>query len=197
VKALTATDILDFYRSRNTYLAIENGDYIHLGDDDIADGSPLSYSYVTTGQGAEAYVLLARDTIVEGDWFPDALDDDSNLRPEVAAEMADIINADAGFTLTMAVERAQEVATVAEQTARDAQAAALARAAAVARVVSLCGGNQSEAARRLGIDQSRVSRLAAKASTLKESLLAMSGSAASTHEAVLLFQSALRAPRVN
>jgi hypothetical protein len=196
MKALAATDILDFYADRSArYLAIENGSYAHLDADDIADGSPLSYSYVTTGRGTEAYILLDRDTISEGDWFP--LDEDGTLSPQTAAEMADIISADAGFALTMAVERAQEMATVAEQTAREAQAAAFARAAAVARVVSLCGGNQSEAARRLGIDQSRVSRLAAKASTLKESVREMSASAACASDAVLLFQSALRTPEVD
>jgi hypothetical protein len=162
MEALTATDILGFYANRrNEYLAIENGEYVHLGADDILDGDPVSYNYVTTHQGAEAQILLSRDTISEGDWFP--LDEDGALSPETAAEMADIINDDAGITLTTAVERAHELAQLAEHAAAEAQLSAVARACGVARVVSLCGGNQSEAARRLGIDQSTVNKLVKKA----------------------------------
>jgi propanediol dehydratase small subunit len=171
IRQLTADDILDFHASRKRgaqYLAIENGEFAYLDDSHIASGTPLSYNYVTTHQDTEAQILLTQDTILEGDWFP--LDDDGRLTPETAAEMADSINDDARITLAMAVERAHELAVVAEEDAAKAQASALARAAGVARVVSLCGGNQREAARRLGIDQSRVSRLVAKAGNATEAI---------------------------
>lgn len=50
----------------------------------------------------------------------------------------------------------------ADDAAADAEAKALDRARVVARIVDLCGGNQSDAARRIGIDQSRVNRLVQK-----------------------------------
>lgn len=51
----------------------------------------------------------------------------------------------------------------ANQATDDAEAKARVRAEAVANLVKLCGGNQSEAARRIGLDQSRVNRLVQKA----------------------------------
>jgi len=163
---LAAEDILSFYGSRRRgaqYLAIENGDFVYLDTGDIAEGYPESYKYVTTHQGTQAQILLGQDTIADGDWFPDALDEDGSLRPEVAGEMADIINADAGLAIQVAVEAAQELGNVAERDAQAAQASAMARARGVVEVVRLCGGNQSEAARRLGVDQSRVNQLVKKA----------------------------------
>ncbi len=50
----------------------------------------------------------------------------------------------------------------ADAAAADAEAKALDRARVVARIVDLCGGNQSDAARRIGMDQSRVNRLVQK-----------------------------------
>lgn len=161
---ITADDILGFYAGRrhgNQYLALENGDIVHLGADDI-DGTPKAYAHVTTASDTEAQILLDVDTILEGNWFPDALDEDGNLRPEVATEMAKIINADAGLTVAAAVAEAVEAGKVAERDAQTAQASALARARSVMRVVELCGGNQSEAARRLGLDQSTVNKLIRK-----------------------------------
>ena len=51
----------------------------------------------------------------------------------------------------------------ADDAAAEAEVKALDRARVVARIVALLGGNQSEAARRIGIDQSRVNRLVQKA----------------------------------
>ena len=169
---ITATDILDFYATRrrgHQYLALENGNTVYLDADDIDSGTPDAYAHITTTNDTEAQILLDVDTILDGGWFPDALDEDDNLRPEVAAEMADIINADAGLTVAAAVAEAREAATAAERDALAAQASAANRARAVARVVKLCGGNQYEAARQLGIDQSTVNKLIKKAKSAKVS----------------------------
>lgn len=166
IRLLTADDILSFYVSRRRgaqYLAVENGEYVYLDDDLIADGTPRSYNPVTTINGTEARILLRQETITDGDRFPDALDDDGTLKPTVAAEMAEIVNQDAGLVLDLVVERARKAAERADAAAKVAADAATARARAVTQVVSMCGGNQSEAARLLGIDQSRVNRLVAKA----------------------------------
>lgn len=50
----------------------------------------------------------------------------------------------------------------ADDAAENAEAKALDRARVVARIVELCSGNQSDAARRIGMDQSRVNRLVQK-----------------------------------
>jgi predicted XRE-type DNA-binding protein len=64
-------------------------------------------------------------------------------------------------------ERLIEIAVEAVQEAtKTAETAALRRAEAVAALVSACGGNQSEAGRRLGIHQSRVNKLVAKVRTV-------------------------------
>lgn len=164
---LTAQTISAFYIATDQvcakYLALVDGNITYLTDDLIADGTPEAYSYVTTASDTEAQILLDVDTILDGNWFPDALDEDGNLRPEVAAEMADIINADAGLDVAAAVAEAAEAAQTAEREAQAAQASALTRARSVLRVVELCGGNQSEAARQLGIDQSTVNKLVQKA----------------------------------
>ncbi len=197
IRLLTAEDILDFHASRKRgaqCLAIENGTYAHLDDSHIASGTPLSYNHVTTHQGTEAQILFTQDTILEGDWFP--LDENGHLTPETAAEMADTINGDVGIMLAMAVDRARELANTAERDATTAQTSALARAAGVARVVNLCGGNQSEAARRLGLDQSTVNKLIRK---LAQDLTAtgdagatMGASVAETSKAVEALRAAVK-----
>jgi DNA-directed RNA polymerase specialized sigma24 family protein len=163
---LTADMILEFHRSGRrgaAYLAIENGDIVHLSIDHVLTDSPEAYTHVPSDTGTEIQILLTQDTLRAGDWFPDALDDDGNLRPEVAAEMADIINTDAGLTLAAAIEAAETASRLFESEARAYERAARNRAERVARVVALCGGNQSEAARRLGLDQSTVNKLVRKA----------------------------------
>jgi hypothetical protein len=169
---LTADDILAFYAGRRRgyqYLVLEDSNIAYLGADDIPGGTPDAYAHVTTAYDTEAQILLDVDTILDGGWFPDALDEDGNLRSEVAGEMADIINADAGLTVAAAVAEARKAATTAERDALAAQASAVNRARAVARVVDLCGGNQSEAARQLGIDQSTVNKLVKKAKSAQAS----------------------------
>jgi len=61
------------------------------------------------------------------------------------------------------------------EAARGAEAAHLRRARIVARIVELCGGNQSEAARRIGIDHSRVNRLVQKARAAQGKSVTMPG----------------------
>lgn len=67
--------------------------------------------------------------------------------------------------LAAAIDDEAKERVQAEADAEKAQASALRRAKAVARVVELCNNNQTEAAKLLGIDQSRVSRLTAKAAS--------------------------------
>lgn len=165
-KALTAEIVLDFQRPRNRrpqYLALENGEFVYLDDVHITKGTPLIYNYVATEQGDEAQILLTQDSIGAPDGWPGVLDSDGVLLPDKAEEIAQGINKISGIALTMAVERAHELGHAAELAARKARDASLARAKAVARVVSLCGDNQSETAHCLGIDKSRVSRLISKA----------------------------------
>lgn len=73
-----------------------------------------------------------------------------------AVAAAERLTAEAGERLIVAAVEVVREATVAAETA------GLRRAEAVARLVAACGGNQSEAARRLGIHQSRVNKLVAK-----------------------------------
>jgi alkylation response protein AidB-like acyl-CoA dehydrogenase len=66
----------------------------------------------------------------------------------------------------LTAERAEHLIDRAVDAVREATVAAesagLRRAEAVAALVTVCDGNQSEAARRLGIHQSRVNKLVAK-----------------------------------
>lgn len=65
--------------------------------------------------------------------------------------------------IAAAVAMTQALTEAAERDAQTAQASALARARSVAYVVELCDGNQSEAARHLGLDHSTVNKLVQKA----------------------------------
>lgn len=61
-----------------------------------------------------------------------------------------------------AIAMTQALTEKAERDAQAAQASALARARSVLYVVELCDGNQSEAARHLGLDPSTVNKLVQK-----------------------------------
>lgn len=164
MQLLTGADIVDFYNSRDDLLIRNtNGEYATVDYSDIADGDTTAYSYAVANDGSAFHVLLERTTINEGDWFPDALDADGNLDPAVADEMAAIINADAGLHVAVAVGDVRAVTAAWEGATASADALALDRARAVARVVGLCGGNQSMAARTLSLDQSTVNKLVKKA----------------------------------
>ena len=97
-RLLAATDIIDFYNGSDDLLVMvtETGAYITLDHGDLA-GRTDAYGSSTTQEGAEVVVLLERETIDAGEWFADALDEDGNLTPDTAAEMAAIINNDAGI----------------------------------------------------------------------------------------------------
>lgn len=155
MRPITGTDIIDFHNTRYDLLVLTaNGDF------DYIDGQGGAYEFITTDDGDEVQVLLERSTIEDGEWFSDALDDEGDLIPAVADEMADIINQDG-----ILPSRAAKAVQAGEDWKRDdeaAQKSAAFRAAAVAEVVAYCGGNQSEAGRVLGLDQSTVNKLVAK-----------------------------------
>lgn len=166
IRLLTAGDIRNFHMAQalgGKYLAIKDGGYVYLDDSLIADGNPLVYNSVTTTSGTEARILFTQDAITDSAWYPQQLADDGTIPESIAADIANSINNAAGLVLQIAIDRARELAAIAERDAAAAQASALARAAGIARVVNLCGGNQSEAARRLELDQSTVNKLVRKA----------------------------------
>lgn len=165
MRSLTGTDITDFHTARYDLLVLTSaGEFAYLDRDAIAesdyeDNRAVAYSYCRTVEGDEVQVLLERDGVI--DWFPDALDDDGNLIPEAAADMAEIITADG--ILPGRASKARKASEVWQQKAQDADRAALDRARAVAEVVAFMGGNQSAAGRYLGLDQAVVNRLVKKA----------------------------------
>lgn len=158
MRPITGTDIITFHKSGEDLLALTTGgQFTHLDEGDIASSS---YDYATTTDGAEVQILLQRDTITGGDWFDDALDDNGNLIPSVADEMADIINNDG--ILPSRVLGAQAANQQWKQAEDEAARRAAVRAHAVANVVAFAGDNQSQAARLLGLDQSTVNKLVKK-----------------------------------
>lgn len=161
MRPITGTDIIDYYNARDGgILSLSaDGEFVSLNSAWITDGTPSAYAYVSTDEG-EFQTLLSVGTITDGDWYPDALDDNGKLIPAVADEMADIINQDG-----ILPSRARKAIQAGEDWKRDeavAQQSAARRAAAVAEVVAYCGGNQSAAGRVLGLDQSTVNKLVAK-----------------------------------
>ncbi|MFF2731827.1 hypothetical protein ACFVS9_28450 [Streptomyces sp. NPDC058008] len=161
MRPITGTDIIDFYASRDGLLALNSaGDFVHMEGHQIIEGNAHANSFVITESEEEVQILLGRSAITDGDWFPDALDDDGKLIPAVADEMANIINQD-GILPSRALKAIKAI----EDWKKDeetAQQSATRRAAAVAEVVAYSGGNQSAAARTLGLDQSTVNKLVAK-----------------------------------
>ncbi|MGW4041034.1 hypothetical protein ACWEIM_32960 [Streptomyces sp. NPDC004778] len=165
MRPIAGTDIIDFYNTRYDLLVLTpKGEFDHIDFDAVTsssyeDGRATAYDYVTTEDG-EVQVLLERSTVESGDWFPDALTEAGDLVPAVADEMASIINHDG-----ILPSRALRAVKAGEDWKRDDEAArqsAVRRAAAVAEVVAYSGGNQSAAARALGLDQSTVNKLVAK-----------------------------------
>ena len=68
-----------------------------------------------------------------------------------------------GFTAPMTEAAIETAITAVHLATRDAETASLRRAQAVTRLVDLLDGNQSEAARRLGLHQTTVNKLVARA----------------------------------
>jgi DNA-binding NtrC family response regulator len=163
MRLLTGADILAFSTSRSDRLAITtSGEFVHLDAADL-NGRTDSYSYATTEDGDEVQVLLDADGVEGGDWFPDALDENGDLIPSVADEMAHIINNDAGLYTRLQVAEIREATAAWEDSARETNRLADDRARRIAAFVQHCGGNQSHAARILGLDQSTVNKLVKKA----------------------------------
>lgn len=91
------------------------------------------------------------------------VDEDGNLDIAAIIEGIDLEEIIDRYDVVDHVQQAQLAGYRAEEAAKAAKEAALARAEAVARVVEDCNGNQGKAAELLGIDRSRVSRLVSKA----------------------------------
>lgn len=169
MRLLTGADIIDFYNGRCDILVLAaDGEFAHIDRDSVTsssydDGRATAYDCVTTEDGDEVQVLLERETIADGDWFPDALDSKGDLTPSVADEMAAIINNDANLPTVIAVRQFKDATEAWAEAAAAADARAMDRARAAADVVALCGGNQSMAARTLHLDQSTVNKLVKKA----------------------------------
>ncbi|MEU3656460.1 hypothetical protein AB0E67_27365 [Streptomyces sp. NPDC032161] len=156
MRPITGTDIINFYNGRNDLLVLTaDGDFNYI------DGQGSAYEFLTTDDDDEVQILLERSTVEDGEWFPDALNNDGDLIPAVADEMADIINSD-GILPSRAL-KAIHAGEDWKKADKAAQESAARRAAAVAEVVAYCGGNQSKAGRVLGLDQSTVNKLVKKA----------------------------------
>ncbi|MFE0699107.1 hypothetical protein [Streptomyces sp. NPDC058872] len=166
---LTGTDIINFHNGRDDLLILTTdgefttADHSAIVSSPHKDGQATAYDLVVLDDGTEAQVMVARSTINEGDWFPDALGDDGHLNASVADEMAAIINTDAGLTGLLQIHEIRETTAAWEKADQEANRLAGERAQRVAAFVQHCGGNQSEAARRLGLDQSTVNKLVRKA----------------------------------
>ncbi|MEU1088915.1 hypothetical protein ABZ401_19130 [Streptomyces sp. NPDC005892] len=165
MRPITGTDVTDFYSSRYDLLVLTAaGEFDHIDYTDVTsssydDGRATAYDYVTTEEG-EAQVLLERSTIEEGEWFPNALNDNGDLDPAAANDMAAIINND-GILPSLA-SKAIQAGEDWKKDDKAAQESAVRRAAAVTEIVAFCGGNQSQAGRVLGLDQSTVNKLVTK-----------------------------------
>ncbi|MFG2885722.1 hypothetical protein ACGFYV_26095 [Streptomyces sp. NPDC048297] len=170
MRPITGADVIDFYNGRDDLLVLTSGgefttiDYSDVAYSSMGGRRADAYSFVATEDGDEVQVLLERSSIDEGEWFPDALDDEDNLIPSVADEMADIINSD-GILPSRAM-KAVEAGRQWKKAEEETNQLALERAKAVAEVVAFCGGNQSAAARLLVLDQSTVNKLVKKAQTV-------------------------------
>jgi hypothetical protein len=161
MRLITAADILAFYNDGSAdLLVLADGKFTGLDYDDIT-GRATAYSLVTTEAGEEVQILLERTTVSDREWFPDALTDSGDLAPDVAAEMAGIINNDAGLHIATAVAEARQATEAWKASAAETNRLAAHRAARVARVAELAG-SQSQAARSLGLDQSTVNKLVRK-----------------------------------
>jgi hypothetical protein len=93
----------------------------------------------------------------------DLLDEDGALDIAGIVESVDLYAIIERFDVPAAVEAVRHVTATADRAASEADRAAGVRAVAVERVVELCGGNQTVAARLLGMSPSRVCRLVNKA----------------------------------
>lgn len=159
MRPITGADITDFYASGDDLLILTaDGEFAHI------DGDGAAYDFVTAANGETVQILLERRTITDGEWFPDALDDDGNLDGDAANGMADIINQDG--ILPGRAMRAVAAGKAWEKSEQATNDLAAARAAAVAEVAAYAG-SQSAAARLLGLDQSTVNKLVKKANRSK------------------------------
>ena len=162
MRLLTGADVINFYETRYDLLVLgADGEFAHLDRSDV-DSDTTAYGFTTTSDGSEVQVLLERSTIDDGEWFADALDDDGDLTPDTAGEMADIINSDAGLRTTAAVREISDLTAAWEKASTEADRLAAQRARRIADFADTCG-SQSAAARLLGLDQSTVNKLVKKA----------------------------------
>ncbi|WP_432051279.1 hypothetical protein [Streptomyces xiamenensis] len=170
MRPITAQDIVEFYGSHRDLLVLTtDGEYEHIDNSDVEEAPYLGEragrprDLVDRVDGTEVQVLLTREDVEDEDWFEGAIDEDGNLDPEIAAQMAELImSEDLIPPRTLgAIHAAEEW----EKAQANADVVALKRARLVAELVDLLGGNQSEAGRHLGLNQSVVNRLVRKART--------------------------------
>lgn len=167
MRPISYGDIISFHEGRADLLVLDaDSKFSHIKYDDVANGRAEAYFGIELSDGSTATVLLERKTIDDGQWFPDALDDNGDLIPGYAMDMADIINNDTlrEIAINRAVDAFGEWRTSEQETNR----LAMARARTVVDVVAFCKGSQTEAARRLDLDQSTVNRLVKKAQAATE-----------------------------
>lgn len=163
MRPITADDLQEFWDSGTDYLAADLAaadDFLLHLDTEAFSGHPVAYDHAETEDGREVLILCDRTALDSGEWFPDLLDEDGVPRPNVLAAAAENITSDG--LLEAALRNASTAAEEWAQRTLAADEAALHRARAVAHIVDLVGGSQSEAARLLGINQSRVNRLVKK-----------------------------------
>lgn len=162
MRPITGTDIIAFHKSGEDLLILtSDGHFAHVEAPwSLSRPEANAYDFITLDDDREVQILLERSTITDGEWFEDALDDNGNLIPSVADEMAGIINQDG--ILPSRIRGAQDANEQWKQADAEADRRAAARAHAVTKVVAFAGGNQSQAARLLGLDQSTVNKLVKK-----------------------------------
>jgi CRP-like cAMP-binding protein len=171
---VTAADIHDFTRSaqrppdrRAEILALEDAEIVYLDYKLVREEDAIPGRHVEV-TGKDDLILLTRAELFEGR-FANLLHAAPNgrhaLTDEAAQTVAETINVELGLAVAAAIYDTHAMGEAAEKDAIQAQTSALRRAEGVARVVELCNGNQSEAARRLGLDQSTVNKLVRKART--------------------------------
>lgn len=167
MRPITGADIIDFYNGRDDLLVLtSDGEFTTIDHSAVVsspyqDDRATAYDYIVLDDDTQVQVMVERSTIEAGEFFPNALNDEGDLIPSVADEMAAIINSD-GILPSRAM-KAAEASKQWKKAEEETNRLALERAKAVTEVVAYCGGNQSKASRVLGLDQSTVNKLVRKA----------------------------------
>jgi hypothetical protein len=164
MQLLAGADILAFHLG-DADLLVRNtrGEYTTANYSDVIAGDTTAYNAAVLEDGETVRVLLERSTLDDREWFVEDLDENGDIAPGVADDMAAIINNDADLHTAVALGEVHAATSAWKEADAEAGRLALARAVAVLKVVDRCNGNQSLAARMLGLDQSTVNKLIGKA----------------------------------